>query len=379
MKAIAVFPSKKEIKLIDYALPEITKPTDVKVRVLEVGICGTDKDICTFQYGTSPVGSEYLVIGHECLAQVVKVGSKVSGLSVGDLVVPMVRRPCHHRSCFACRADRQDFCFTGDFTERGIKEAHGFMTEFVVDDEKYFNRVPKELRDVAILTEPLTIAEKALIQIWQVQQRLPWGPGPKGQKPGYCHKAVVLGAGPVGLLGAMALLNARFETTVYSRESISSPEASFIQSVGGSYVSSEAETLDDFAKRIGNMDLVYEATGAAQISFDMMKVLGTNGVMVFTGIPGIKGPIEVEADQIMRNMVLKNQVFFGTVNAGRQAFKSAIKDLAIFEKRWPKAVRSLITGRYEMENYRDLLLGPKKGIKNILVLDKNPTIKKAKK
>src|SRR5437868_3323519 len=108
MKAIAVFPAKKEINLIDHPAPEITKPTDVKVRILEVGVCGTDKDICTFQYGTPPAGSEYLVIGHESLAEVVKIGSKVSTLSVGDLVVPMVRRPCHHRSCFACRSGHQD-------------------------------------------------------------------------------------------------------------------------------------------------------------------------------------------------------------------------------------------------------------------------------
>lgn len=370
MKAIAVFPAKKEIKLIDHPALEITKPTEVKVRILEVGICGTDKDICTFQYGTPPLGSEYLVIGHESLAEVVEVGSKKSTLSVGDLVIPMVRRPCHHRSCFACRTGHQDFCITGDFTERGIKEAHGFMTELVVDEEKYFNLVPKNLREVAILTEPLTIAEKALMQVWQVQQRLPWGPNEKGQKKGYCHKAVVLGAGPVGLLGSMALLSAGFETYVYSLEANSSTEASFIQSVGGTYISSVSEPLDDFSKRVGNIDLVYEATGAAQISFQMMEVLGTNGIMVFTGIPGIKGPLQVDADKIMRNMVLKNQVFFGTVNAGRTAFEAAIKDITHFKRRWPKAVESLITGRYKMESYREFLLEPKKGIKNILVLEK---------
>jgi len=378
MKAVAVFPSKKEIKLIDHPLPEIIKPTEVKVRILEVGVCGTDRDIASFQYGTPPVGSDYLVIGHESLAQVVGIGSSVSRVSVGDLVVPMVRRPCRHRNCFACRTGRQDFCFTGDFTERGIKGSHGYMTEIVVDDQKYFNRVPKALRDVAILTEPLTIAEKALLQIFQVQQRLPWGPNPKGRKPGYCHKAVVLGAGPVGLLGALVLLKARFEVYVYSRESNSSAEASFIQSVGGTYVSSASESLSDFVKHLGNIDLVYEATGAAQISFEMMQVLGTNGVMVFTGIPGIKGPIQVDADQIMRNLVLKNQVFFGTVNAGRAAFEAAVKDLNIFKKRWPKAVQSLITGRYEMKSYRDLLLGPKRGIKNIFVFQKEPVLRKAR-
>ncbi len=376
MRAIAVFPINKAVKLIDHPLPEISKPTQVKVRILEVGICGTDKDICAFQYGTPPVGSDYLVIGHESLAQVVQIGKAVSHISVGDLVVPTVRRPCDHRSCFACRSDCQDFCFTGDFTERGIKKSHGYMTEFVVDDEKYFNRVPEGLRDVAILTEPLTIAEKALIQMWQVQQRLPWGPDPQGQKKGYCHKAVVLGAGPIGLLGAMALLNAGFETYMLSRASRSGPEASFIKAVGGTYISSASESPDNFAKRTGNIDLVYEATGAAQVSFEMMKVLGTNGVMVFTGIPGIKGPIQVEADQIMRNMVLKNQVFFGTVNAGRMAFEAAIRDLGVFKKRWPTALQSLITGRYAMDSYQDLLLGPKKGIKNILVLQEKPALKK---
>ena len=299
MKAICVFPSKKELGIIEHPAPEITEATQAKVRILEVGVCGTDRDICAFQYGTAPAGSDYLIIGHESLGEVVEVGTKVSGVAAGDLVVLTVRRPCHHANCFACRNGRQDFCLTGDFTERGIKESHGFMTEYVVDDERYLNRVPRELRDLAILTEPLTIAEKALIQISQVQQRLPWGPGYAGQKTGYLHKAVVLGAGPVGLLGAAALLNAGFETYLYSREAETSTEASFVRAVGGSYLSSSL-SLQDVVQRVGNIDVIYEATGAAQMSFRMMEVLGTNGVMVFTGIPGIKGPTQVDADRIMK-------------------------------------------------------------------------------
>ncbi len=365
MKAIAVFPAKKEIRLIDHDSPKIIKPTDVKVRILEVGVCGTDRDICAFGYGAPPIGCEYLIIGHESLGEVVEVGTEVSRVAVGDLVVLMVRRPCHHADCFACRCDRQDFCITGDFTERGIKELHGFMTEFVVDDEKYLNRVPHELRGIAILTEPLTIAEKALIQVWQVQQRLPWGPHPAGQKPGYRHKAVVLGAGPVGLLGMMVLLKAGFETYVYSLESSSSPLASLVTSVGAKYISSETSRPQDLNKQVGNIDLVYEATGVAQISFEVMEVLGANSVMVFTGIPGLKGPINVDADLIMRNLVLKNQVIFGTVNASQSAFENAIRDLGFFNEKWPKALRSLITGRYPLESYPEVLLGPKKGIKSV--------------
>ena len=183
--------------------------------MLDVGICGTDKEIASFQYGTPPEGSEYLVIGHESLGEIVEAGPGVSKLKQGDLVVATVRRPCNHPECMACRAGRQDFCYTGDFTERGIKERHGYMAEFVVEEERYLNLVPRELRDVAVLVEPLTIAEKSLTQLRQIQQRLPWDCFSKpGNIPNDGHRAVVLGAGPVGLLGAMALVIGGFEVTV---------------------------------------------------------------------------------------------------------------------------------------------------------------------
>src|SRR5438552_4343030 len=170
MKAIAVFPGRREVKLIEQEHPTLRAPTDVKLRMLDVGVCGTDREIAAFQYGTPPAGSEHLVIGHESLGEVVEVGSAVSRVKVGDLVVPMVRRPCPHESCLACRSGRQDFCYTGDFTERGIKMQHGFMTQLIVDDEQYMHVVPRELREVAVLVEPLTIAEKGITQLGQIQQ-----------------------------------------------------------------------------------------------------------------------------------------------------------------------------------------------------------------
>src|ERR1043166_4136441 len=110
MKAIAVFPNKHEARIIDQSEPKISRPTDVKLRVLEVGVCGTDKEICAFEYGTPPKGSEYLVLGHESLGEVIEVGPAVKRVKVGDLVVPTVRRPCPHDYCPACRMGRQDFC-----------------------------------------------------------------------------------------------------------------------------------------------------------------------------------------------------------------------------------------------------------------------------
>jgi threonine dehydrogenase-like Zn-dependent dehydrogenase len=370
MKAIAVTPGKREVSVVERPAPELRSPTDVKLRMIEVGVCGTDREICAFQYGTPPAGSDQLVIGHESLGEVVDIGSAVSRVRAGDLVVPMVRRPCPHDHCLACQADRQDFCYTGDFTERGIKQRDGFMTEYVVDDERYMNVVPPALRDVAVLVEPLTIAEKALTEIWQVQQRLPWAcPVTPGQAAGSCHTALVLGAGPVGLLGAMALAAGGFKTYVYSREPAGSPKADLVTSIGAGYLSSMTDPIDKLPERIGNIDVVYEASGASSAAFDLLRVLGTNAIFVFTGVPGRKGPIEVDTDQLMRNLVLKNQIVIGTVNANRDAFENAISDLQVFNQRWPQAVRSLITGRYPVEAYQDLLVGSASGIKNVISLN----------
>jgi threonine dehydrogenase-like Zn-dependent dehydrogenase len=340
--------------------------------MLEVGICGTDREICTFDYGTPPAGSDHLIIGHESLGEVEEIGAEVSRLQPGDLVVTMVRRPCQHDHCIPCRSGRQDFCDTGDFHELGIKEASGFMTEYVVEDERFMYMVPRQHRDVMVLVEPLTIAEKALSQLWQVQQRLPWAcPVTPGQAPGVCHRAVVLGAGPVGLLGAMLLRAYGFETYVYSREPVNSPKGRIVEAIGATYVSGASVTIEALAKQVGNIDVVYEAAGASAVSFELMKYLGVNGVFVFTGVPGRKAPVQVDTDLIMRNLVLKNQVVFGTVNAGAETYEGAIRDLSQFMERWPDAVRSLITGRYPMHAYADLLLGATSGIKNVLALDGN--------
>lgn len=370
MRAVGVVPNEREVRLLEHAMPAIGSDYQVKVRSLEVGICGTDKEICTFVYGSPPEGYEYLVLGHESLGEVVEVGTKVRGFKRGDLVVPSVRRPCENENCQPCREERQDFCSTGDFTERGIKMRHGYMTEYYVDDERFFTPVPRSLREVAVLVEPLTVAEKALEQVWQVQKRLPWvRESAPASARGTGLRAVVLGAGPVGILGAMTLVRHGFQTFVYSRSKKPNPKAELVESFGAKYISSETMGVDELAEMVGNIDLVYEAVGVSKISYSLLRVLGMNGVYVFTGIPAPKPPISIDADIIMRNMVLKNQVAVGSVNADRKAFHDAIADLGIFMERWPSALKSLITGRYTMEEYRELLVGEKSGIKNVIALD----------
>lgn len=369
MHAVGVVPSKKEVRLIHHEVPHLTHDSEVRIRSLEVGVCGTDREICTFVYGSPPQGNDYLVLGHECLGEVLEVGSDVSRFKVGDLVVPSVRRPCHHDHCLACRNDKQDFCYTGDFTERGIKMTHGFMTEYYVEQEKYLTYVPAALRDVAVLVEPLTVAEKGLAQMEQIQKRLPWvDPSTPSDQIGLGKRAVVLGAGPVGILGAMVLVARGFRTYVYSRSKAPNPKAELVESFGATYISSEEVTPDQLAERVGNIDVVYEAVGTARISYDVLRVIGLNAVYIFTGIPAPRPPIGVDADIIMRNLVLKNQVAVGTVNADPAAFEGAIRDLGIFMKRWPDALKAVITGRFSIHDYEKLLLGKATGIKNIISL-----------
>lgn len=360
MKAVAVYPARHAVDIIDIAEPHIGAPTQVKLRMLEVGVCGTDKDICAFALGTPPAGADHFVLGHESLAEVVESGPAVPDLRAGDLVVSTVRLACSDSRCAPCRAGHYDFCMTGHYREHGIQDLDGFMTEFVVEDRRNLHPVDRGLRDVAVLVEPLTIAEKALIEVREIQKRLPWGGGP--------HRAVVLGAGPVGLLGAMVLVNAGFETHVYSRAPKPNAKAAVAEAIGARYLSSEQTTIAQMAEQVGNIDLIYEAAGAPQFAFEVLKHLGSNGIYVFTGVPRREDPVVFDTERIMLNLVLKNQVVLGVVNAGPQAFANAVRDIGIFAARWPQGLRAMITGRFPLEAFHDPVMGKAGGIKNVIAI-----------
>jgi threonine dehydrogenase-like Zn-dependent dehydrogenase len=361
MKAVAMNPRRREIGVVEHAAPRIGAPNQARVRILDVGVCGTDREICAFDYGTPPEGSEYLVIGHESLGEVVEVGSAATGLRPGDLVVPTVRRPCAVPGCITCGAARQDFCTTGEFVERGIKQAHGFMAEEIVEDARFLNIVPRALRELAVLVEPLTIAEKGLAQLASVQQRIP-----APSRPG---RALVIGAGPVGLLAAMALRQIGYETHVFARARGPNARTAVVEQIGATYLAGDDGGLEGAAKRIGNIDLIFEATGQSSVSFEAMKHLGVNGMLILTGVPAARQPQSIDTDLLMRNLVLKNQVVLGTVNAGTVDFEAAIRDLGRFSERWPAAVRALITGRHPIERARELLANAPRGIKDVVTFD----------
>lgn len=370
MRAVAVNPKERSIGVIEHPEPVLEGPTAVKLRMLEIGVCGTDRELARFSYGAPPDGDQYLVIGHESLGEVAEVGDEVNGFAVGDLAVPRVRRPCPHAGCLPCRAGEPDFCYTGDYTERGIKGAHGYLAEYAVVDASYLHRVPAALREVAVLTEPLTIAEKAMDQVTQIQRRL----------PGFCrhgeevvpqtHRAVVIGAGPVGILGAMVLLVSGYDTYVYSREPGEGDRAELVRALGAAYLAAQEHPVERLPQVVGRIDLVYEAAGAASVAYDVLGVLGTNGIFVFTGVPGRKAPVTINAGALMRNQVLKNQVVLGTVNAGREDFERAIRHLGEFRQRWPDALGRVIAGRHPMEVAARVLTERLPGVKQVITVGK---------
>jgi glucose 1-dehydrogenase len=361
VQALAVFPSKKTLQLVDVPQPKLGGATDVLLRVREVGLCGTDREIGAFEYGDPPSGADHLILGHESLAEVVEVGREVRNLKPGDLVVAMVRRPCSHAECRPCRAGRPDFCVTGDFTERGIKGADGFLTNYVVDDEAYLVEVPPALADVAVLVEPLTVIAKAADQTEAIFARLGYEPGPQ--------RGLVLGAGPIGLLGAMVLVADSFETLVYSRDSEESKQAELVRSLGAQYVSSNSTPLESLAERFGEFDVVLEAVGFAPLMMAATQVLRPNGVLALTGVPNEAATAEVNAGRALRNLVLRNEVVFGTVNAGRRDHLSAIHHLEQFLVLFPESVRQLITDRVTLDEVPQMLK-QKQGIKNVVEMSR---------
>ena len=366
MRAAALWPGRKEVGVVDHEEPLLGSPTSVRFRTLEVGVCGTDAELCSFHYPSHPPrGSDYLIPGHEALGVVEEVGDEVRTLKPGDLVVPSVRRPCPRPDCPACRSGNQDFCLTGEFSERGLARAHGFLAERVVEEEEFLFRVPASLREVGVLTEPLTIAEKGLRQYLAVQRRLPWLRDADDATMLAGARAVVLGAGPVGILGAMLLRARGCDVRVYSREPASSARAGLVEAAGARYRSAEDVTVADLAAELGGIDLVYEAAGSPALALETLPYVSRNGVFVMTGVPRGGAPIEVDGEALMTEVVVRNSMLVGTVNASPADFDAAIRDLELFDREWPAAVRGIITGRHSLADFCRCATG-KSGIKEII-------------
>jgi glucose 1-dehydrogenase len=361
MRAVVVRPPTPGAELTEVPRPALG-PGAVRVRVLECGVCGTDHDIVAGKYGTAPSGAAYLILGHENLGEVLEVAAGVSGFEPGELVVATVRRGCGR--CRFCRANRSDFCETGLFTERGIGGAPGYMADEYVEFPEYLVRVPATLRRVAVLLEPLSVVEKAVDQGQRVLDRKEPTPGdPRATAP----TALVAGTGAIGMLAAWVLAVRGYAVTAIDRHGEGTPAARLLQRVGASHVN-VAGGMDALGGR--EFDLVVEATGSVALDFSLIDRLGPNGVLVLTGIPDANGPATpLAGGPLLRDVVLGNQAILGSVNANRTYFESGLRDLAVFESRWPGATEQMISSRRPIAEYLDVLTNRAPGsIKTVLTV-----------
>jgi glucose 1-dehydrogenase len=347
MKAIAVFAGKPNT----VHLTEVTKPTldqipngrGVLVKVLRVGVDGTDKEINAAEYGTAPPGYDYLIIGHEGFGRVEAVGPEVTEFEPGDYVVATVRRP--GKSLY-------DLIGTNDMTtdetyyERGISLRHGYLTEYYVDDAEFIIKIPQGLKQVGVLLEPMTVVEKGIQQAFEIQRRLKvWRP----------RKAAVMGAGTIGLLASLVLRLRGCDVTTFARSAKPYLNSDLIETLGARYLSAQEITISGAERQYGPFDLILEATGNSSVVFDSMQALAKNGVLVLASVTGGDKAISIPADRINLGFVLGNKVMVGTVNANREHFELGVRDMSQAELEYPGWLGKLLTDPvHGLHNYAEL-------------------------
>ena len=347
MKAIAVKPGiPNTVHLTELPAPrvaDISNGRGVLVRVLRVGVDGTDKEINAAEYGQAPPGYDFLIIGHESFGQVEAVGPNVTEVKPGDYVVATVRRP---GSSIYDLIGTNDMTTDDTYFERGINLRHGYMSEYYVDDAEFIVKIPRGLKDAGVLLEPATVVEKGIAQAYEIQRRLRvWKP----------KRAAVMGAGTIGLLATLVLRLKGLQVTTFGKTPKPYLNSDLIEAIGATYQSTEDLSILEGAKQFGPFDLIFEATGFSPVVFESMQALGKNGVLVLSSVTGGNRMIEIPADKINLEFVLGNKVMVGTVNANREYFEMGVKDLAQAEVEYPGWLSQLLTHPVRgLENYQEL-------------------------
>jgi threonine dehydrogenase-like Zn-dependent dehydrogenase len=303
---------------------------EVLVRTLEVGVCGTDREISEGLFGIAPEDERLLVLGHEALAVVEQDGY---GYTCGQLVTAIVRRSCGH--CIACAEGSPDSCLTGDYSERGITRLHGYARELVAEDPEQLVAIPKWLGRLGVLAEPTSICERALRHARTIGGRQPW----------QLQRALVLGAGAIGLLTTYLLRLADVEVWTASLE----PENELVEQSGAHYRSLHENELSE----LGTFDLVIEAAGNAQLMARTLGQLRRSGVACLLGIDPRHQTVELDGPVLGVDTILENRVLFGSVNAQRQDWLAAVDDLDRARERWPEALEQFVTFRVPLDRFAD--------------------------
>ena len=340
MKAVTVVPGTAgSVRLDEVPEPDISQGS-VVVQALATGICGTDTEIAGGSYGWAPPGRDRLILGHESLGRVIDPGP--SGFAVGDHVVGIVRRP-DPAPCPNCAVGEWDMCSNGGYTERGIKQADGFMSERWRIEPDYAVRVDQALGILGVLLEPATVVAKAWEHIVAIGQRTFWDP----------DTVLITGAGPIGLLAALIAVQQGADTYVLDRAT-SGPKPDLVRQLGATYCTGAVTDLGV------QPDIVVECTGVIQLIRQAMEAVSAGGIICLTGVgtppaPGTESA-GVVATELANDVVLKNITAFGSVNANRRHYYRAAKALAAADPAW---LGQLITRRIRPEDApRALRKGP---------------------
>jgi len=321
------------------------------MKTLSVGIDGTDREINEGLYAEAPSGSDYLVLGHEALAKIKDFGKDVQGFEKGDLVVPMVRRPCWE-NCEKCKNNEVDMCLTGDYFEHGIIKLHGFASDFALSDADFLVKLPAQLEDVGVLLEPLSIAEKAISQVFKIQERMHWKP----------ETAFVLGAGPLGLLTTMVLRLNGFEVYCADIKSEESLKAEIVRRVGATYMNTTETALRDISKKF---DLIIEATGNVKVAIDSLYLLNSNGVLCFLGVYRDKMACE-DFGNVLTKLVFGNRLMFGSVSSSRTHFEAGVQDMMKIAQSYGNVLNKMITSTLDLTEFKKAFFPSGEEIKTVI-------------
>jgi threonine dehydrogenase-like Zn-dependent dehydrogenase len=325
MRAIAIERGEPNPRVVDVPEPE---PDDGEalVRTLRVGIDGTDHEVIGGGHGGYPEGADYQVLGHEAIGVVEDPNG--TELNAGQLVVPTVRRPPGDEPNAYFERGEPDMAPAGEYVERGIAGAHGYMAEFFASAPEYLVPVPDAFAETGFLVEPISNSEKALDLAYASRSTFEWQP----------DSAIVLGNGPLGLLTLAMLDQADFERTYcLGRRDRPDPTIDIIERLDATYVDSRDTPVDELADAYEPMDFVYEATGYAKHAVETMDALAANGVGALLGIPE-EWRFEVDGGRLHRDFVLENKALVGSVNSHVPHFEAARETLAAYPDWFTDAV-----------------------------------------
>ena len=348
MKAITVLPGQADSVRLDDVKDPPESDGAVVVETVAVGICGTDAEISSGEYGWAPPGHERLILGHESIGRVLEAPD-ASGLVKGDYVVAIVRRP-DPEPCYSCAVGEWDFCRNGRYTEHGIKELDGFMRERYRAQPDAVVKVDAALGALGVLLEPTSVVAKAWEQAERAGNRATWKPG----------RAVITGAGPIGLLAALLSVQRGLETHVIDQVT-SGLKPDLVRALGAEY---HTGPINEAAE---SPDVVVECTGVGSLVFDAIEHVASGGVVCLTGVSPTGRNMQIDAGMLNREWVLQNECVVGSVNANKRHYVAAAEALAAADKDW---LARLVTRRVPIEQFADALDRKDDDVK--VVLEVNP-------